>query len=136
MYDRELCLLLKCECVANTYDVRSGDVTTFLGPCSVMTLVQAVDSTVQSSVLWSVLRIAKKIHHYIARESEREIEDGLTTHISPHKFLACMHLRHFGGTICGSEEGRYIWAIAVIRYIWALALDTTPHLDNVTDDHL
>ena len=39
-----------------------------------------------------------------------------------------------GGRICGSEEARYIWAVAA-GYIWALAQDTTPRLDNVTDDH-
>ena len=38
------------------------------------------------------------------------------------------------GRICGSEEARYIWAVAA-GYIWALAQDTIPRLDNVTDDH-
>ena len=40
----------------------------------------------------------------------------------------------YGGRICGSEEARYIWAVAA-GYIWALAQDTIPLLDNVTRHH-
>ena len=57
-----------------------------------------------------------------------------TIHILPQAIGAIFESSCFGGRICGSEEARYIWAVAV-GYIWALEQDTIPRLDNVTDDH-